>query len=61
MPPAKNSDRRYEKILTKLGHHRSRFGRYGRVRADKEADAAGEGRADRFAVRPGRLGNAVSR
>src|SRR5262245_59718519 len=44
--------RRYEKVLIKLGHRRSRSGRNGWLRADEEAGSAGEGGAGWCAVRP---------
>src|SRR6516225_1116885 len=60
MPSRRNSDRRYEKVLTKLVHRRRRFGWSGGMRADKATAGASEGGADRFAVRSGRLGHDVS-
>ena len=50
-----------EKAFISMVDCRRRFGRSGWLRADKEAAGAGEGSADRFAVRSNRLGHHVSR
>src|SRR5215469_5408091 len=61
VPSWRNSDRRYEKVLIKLVHRSRRSGWNGWLRADKAAVGAGEGGADRFAVRSNRLGRDVPR
>ena len=51
----------YEKFFISIVHRSRGSGRNGWLRADKAAAGAGEGGADRFALRPSWLGHDVSR